>query len=484
MNSIRWVSILVMLLLLLSGCEDRGYGTQDITVVPSVTGSEKMHLLGSVPSNGGNIAQRAYINLSFSSYVDEGTVTSTHVKLLKGNHEVATEFLVLRNFIYIKPLQSLEESATYTVRVEGLKDIFNNDLEQNYVLSFSCTSDFWQSTEAGVSNSMAQSKAGDLYIWGSNAPLPIDTEAEEIKVITIDMPLPVPNTNAVMSYDVGPNTMAMVLKNGNIIELGLSAFSDHSDQGYRRVSAGKSHSAVLKEDGSLFSWGSNDRGQLGASLLLNSSTTPIQEYTVDNNWSAVSAGAEFTVAMKKDGTLWGWGDNTFGQVGRRFDTIPLPLELNTSGTTISSVEKISGGDRHTLALDDKSRLWAWGNNEQGALGDGSNISSRVGTAVSGNQVWQFVTAGSDHTLAIDDNASLWAWGNNGSGQLGVGSTVDANVPKREGNTTRKWTQVSAGKNYTLGVTTDGRLWAWGTNTYLRLGLDESVTQTDVPMEVR
>ena len=483
MNNIGLVMLFTLFSLFLSGCEDKGYGTQDITVVPSVTGTDAMLLQTSIPRDGGVVAQRAYINLSFSSYLDESSVTNAQVRLLKNSTALETEFLVLRNYIFIKPLMSLEVNQSYTVQVDGLKDIFGNDLDQAYTLHYRCTSNFWKSAVAGSSNSMAESKAGNLYIWGSNAPLPIDTESEEIKIITLGMPIPVPKSRDAKSYDVGPNTMAVVTQEGYVIELGLSAFRDSDDNSYKMISTGASHSVVLKEDGTIFSWGSNNSGQLGASLILNSTSAPIQEYREDHNWSAVSAGTDFTIALKKDGTVWGWGDNTFGQVGRKFDTIPLPLELNTSGTTIGTVTQISAGGTHTLALDDNHMLWAWGNNRQGELGDGTNTLSRQGVAVADDHNWSFVSAGYDHTLAVDQAHSLWSWGNNGSGQLGVGSTIDANKPV-EVNATLQWKQVSGGKNYSLGVTTDGRLWAWGTNTYLRLGLDESVVETAVPMEVK
>lgn len=473
-----------MLVMLFSGCEDRGYGTQDISVVPSVTGSDKVKLVNSIPKNGGALAQRAYINVTFSSYVDENSVSSATVHLQKGSQTIATEFLVLRNFVFIKPLESLDINTSYTLRVRGLKDIFDNDLAQDYTLNFTCKSDFWKRAKAGVSNSMAQSKAGDLYIWGSNAPLPIDTEAEEIKIVTIDMPIPIPHTLGALDFDVGPNSMAMVTSSGGLVEIGLNAYSDRENSGYASVSTGTNHTVVLKDDGTIFSWGSNSEGQLGTSLILKEKSEPTQEYTKDDNWSEVSAGANFTIALKKDGTVWGWGENSFGQVGRKFVTIPLPLELNTSGTTIGKVIQISAGGTHTLALDENRSLWAWGDNTQGALGDGSNVNTYVGTKVEGSQKWQSVSAGFAHTLALDENRSLWGWGNNGSGQLGTGTTLDAPAPQQEINTTRQWEQISAGKDYSLGVTTDGRLWAWGTNTDLRLGLDESVDNTDIPQEVK
>ena len=484
MNSMKLFSALMILLLLFSGCEDKGYGTQDIDYVPSVTSSDKVTLISTIPDDQGDLAQRAYFNLSFSSYIDATTVSQNSITLREGDTKVETEYIVVRNFVFVKPTRSLDLNQSYTLTVTGLKDIFGNEQEESYHLDYRCVSDFWERVAAGVSNSMAKSRAGDLYIWGSNTPLSMDILTEETTFINIDMPLPLPNSKGAISFDVAAQTIAIVTQTGELVELGNNNYSDHSDANYRSVALGSSHSVVLKEDGTIFSWGSNDRGQLGASLILNESTTPIQEYTQDSNWSSVKAGSEFTVALKKDGSLWGWGDNSSAQIGRNFEFIPLPREFNSSTTTVSSWSDISAGGQHTLALDDNGTLWAWGDNTYGQLGDSSNLLSRTGTKVQSPVVFTVMSAGDDHSMAIDDNNSLWSWGHNGSGQLGTGDTISLNTPTQEINSTRRWSQVSAGKDYTLGITTDGRLWAWGTNTFLRLGLDENITATAVPMEVK
>ena len=469
---------------MLNGCEDKGYGTQNINNVPSVTGSDKITLITSIPINNGDLAQRAYINLTFSSYIDPSSINQSSILLKQGDTVVETEYIVLRNFIFIKPLHSLDVNQSYSLKVEGIRDIFDNTQDQSYHLNYQCNSDFWKHVSAGVSNSMATSKAGNLYVWGSNTPLSIDIIEEEATFISIDMPLPIPDSSGGLSFDVAANSIAMVTQEGHLIELGNNNYSDLSDTSHLSVSLGAQHSVVLKDDGTIFSWGSNTNGQLGASLILNERTTPIQEYTQDNNWTSVKAGNNFTLALKRDGSLWGWGDNSFGQIGRRFQIIPLPLELNSSGTTVTQWKSISAGGVHSLALDGNGTLWGWGSNEQGQLGDGSNLSTRIGTKVFSSIAFQEMSAGNDHSSAIDINNTLWSWGNNGSGQLGTGSAISVNTPVQEVNSSRKWSQVSAGKNYTLGITTDGRLWAWGTNTFLRLGLDENITTIDIPTEVK
>ncbi len=484
MNNIKNFSALLILLLLFSGCEDKGYGTQNIDYVPSVTGSDKVTLLTTIPHNQGDLAQRAYINLTFSSYIDAHSVSNNSVILKQGDTTVASEYLVVQNFIFVKPLHSLDLNQSYTLTITGLKDIFGNTQAQNYQNNYRCISDFWERVAAGVTNSIAKSRAGDLYIWGSNTPFSVDIIREETTFMNIDMPLPLPNSSDVLSFDASASTIAIVTQRGNLIALGSNNYSDMDDTGYHTISLGSSHSVVLKEDGTIFSWGSNDRGQLGTSIILNSSDTPTQEYSQDTNWSIAKAGSEFTVALKNDGSLWGWGDNTFSQIGRNFTLIPRPMEFNSSTTTVSHWVDISAGGHHTLALDESGVLWGWGDNTYGQLGDASNLLSPTGTKVQTTVIFKEMSAGYDHSSAIDMNNTLYSWGNNGSGQLGTGDTITLNIPTQEVNSSRRWSQVSAGKDYTLGVTTDGRLWAWGTNTFLRLGLDRNITATAIPMEVK
>jgi len=483
MNKIKYMITLALMSLLFSGCGDKGYGTQEITVVPSVTSSEPVRIVDAIPHDGGLVAQRAFINVAFSSYIDQSSVNRSTVRLLDVNssHEVSIAFYTIRNFIFVKPLESLVDGESYQLKIEGLKDIFDNDLAQSYALSFRCESDFWETVYAGDVNSMAKSKAGDLYIWGSNAPLPIDTTEKESVYLTIEMPMPIPNLPEVQSFSTNTYDMAVITKEGGLMVIGAHAYSDLEAEDYLSVRVGSGHIVVLKKDGTIFSWGSNAKGQLGVIKIFDQSE-PIQEASEDDNWTMVSAQGDFTVALKKDGTLWAWGDNLYGQAGGTYERVLLPKEINTTSTSVSVWEKVSAGYAHGVAIGRDKTLWSWGSNSDGELGDGTYIKSSTPQQEDSAKQWLHADAGYGHTLAISDvNDTLWSWGKNSSGQLGDDSTVSSNVPREISG---GWQGVSAGNNYSLGVKKDGTLWAWGTNFGLRLGVGPDVAGSSVPMEVR
>jgi alpha-tubulin suppressor-like RCC1 family protein len=209
-----------------------------------------------------------------------------------------------------------------------------------------------------------------------------------------------------------------------------------SNMTWRTVSTGGGHTVAILADGSLWSWGNNYVGQLGDDTYTGS-LTPKQIGTNDN-WQAVSAGAEYTVALRadgslairSDGTLWAWGDNFWGQLGdgHMFTKTNTPQQIGAN----TNWQTIAAGGTHSVALQADGSLWTWGFNEDGQLGNGTdgpftNLTTpqRIGTATN----WVAVTAGRNHTVALKSDGSLWAWGDNGWGQLGIGTFDDANTPQ-------------------------------------------------------
>ena len=147
---------------------------------------------------------------------------------------------------------------------------------------------------------------------------------------------------------------------------------------------------------------------------------------------------------------------------------------------------VAAGNTHSLALDDQGRLWAWGSNVSGQLGDGTNTSHftpiLVSSATLGGAKWVSVAAGDSYTLALDDQGRLWAWGSNYVGRLGDGTTTDRAMPTLV-NSRRprraKWVSVAAGHMHTLALDDQGRLWAWGSNSCANVG-DGTITDRSAP----
>src|SRR5471032_2976079 len=213
-------------------------------------------------------------------------------------------------------------------------------------------------------------------------------------------------------------------------------------------------------------------------------STPV---TINAPWRAVAAGGYHTVARKADGTLLSWGSNQFGQLGdgtnvNRLSPVQVQVTAPTTGsTTVSPWTMIAAGEYHTVALRADGTLWAWGNNQNGQLGDGTQTNRSVPTKIGTGTGWLYVAAGKSHTIAIDKGGLLWAWGRNFNGQLGDNTTADKLVPTKIGVATN-WSSAAAGATHTLARRADGTLWAWGGNANGQLG-NGGLTDLHVPTQI-
>jgi alpha-tubulin suppressor-like RCC1 family protein len=148
--------------------------------------------------------------------------------------------------------------------------------------------------------------------------------------------------------------------------------------GITAVAAGDYHSVVRKSDGTVWAWGENYSGKLGDNTA-TSRTLPVQVTGPGGagtltNVSAISAGCNHTVALKNDGTVWAWGYNSRGELGNNTTTpSPFPVQVVTAGSApFGSVAYISAGCEHTMAQKTDGTIWVWGNGDYGQLGDGTS----------------------------------------------------------------------------------------------------------------
>jgi len=183
------------------------------------------------------------------------------------------------------------------------------------------------------------------------------------------------------------------------------------------------------------------------------------------------AGEWYSLAVLSDGSLWGWGYNSHGQLGDGTLEKHLSPSRVDTGTAWADV---SAGYRHTLAIKSDGSLWSWGYNKDGQLGIGHaentyvpdhwhNRPTRVGTASS----WAQISAGYDHSVALDLSGGIWAWGGNDFGQLGTGSTEPTATPVLVSATPGlglSWKRVWADDGLSLALASDGTLWQWGQGT--------------------
>ncbi|MCU6710970.1 Ig-like domain-containing protein [Paenibacillus sp. J5C_2022] len=256
-----------------------------------------------------------------------------------------------------------------------------------------------------------------------------------------------------------------------------------------QVSVGYHFTLALKNDGTVWTWGINEYGQLGNGTQLSKSyPTQVKTESSDllDQVVAVSAGSFHSLALKADGTVWSWGDNTHGQLGNgTVQSTSLPVQVTGEDSVLDQVIAIAAGEYHSVALRADGTVWTWGHNEAGSLGDGTFLNRLSPVQVageSGDGALQGIVSisASYHTTALDADGNLWTWGYNNQGQLGDGTTVNRAVPlKAKGHS---FTSASAGSYHTIALKADGSVWGWGGNEYNQLGAD-SQSNSLIPVEV-
>jgi alpha-tubulin suppressor-like RCC1 family protein len=178
----------------------------------------------------------------------------------------------------------------------------------------------------------------------------------------------------------------------------------------------------------LYSWGNNTTGSLGINSTTSYSSPVLVSSVTSVSWAKIVLGFNHAVAVRNDGSLWTWGENTLGQLGQGTQTAYSATPLNVTGTTTWS--KISAGNSFIVAIQSDGTLWAWGANASGQLGTASLTFTSSPVLVSGpvNTSWSAVACGINHSFAISTTGQLYAWGLNSSGQLGDSTTDNKSSP--------------------------------------------------------
>lgn len=244
------------------------------------------------------------------------------------------------------------------------------------------------------------------------------------------------------------------------------------------ISAAHYHMAGLKADGSIWSWGCGTNGGLGDNSTICKSS-PVREVSSGTSWCCVCAGHYFAAALKTDGSLWTWGSNQSGRLGNNAGpNESSPVREISSGTTW---RQLSTSWCHTLALKSDGTMWGWGRNNNGNLGDNTTVdrSSPV-QEISVASTWCSLATGIDSSSAIKNDGTLWTWGNGANGKLGNNSTISRSSPAQE-FTASTWLCVETGPAHMIAIKAGGSLWTWGCGVCGRLG-NNSVAQTSSPVQ--
>lgn len=363
----------------------------------------------------------------------------------------------------------------------------------------------WSFAASGYGHTVAIKNDGTLWAWGSNDSGQLGDGTYAGKSIPTRIGTDNDWAWAAAGYS---HTVAMktdgslwawgmktwrVEEDGAVIDYGNTPTRIGADNQWRRAAAGGSHTAALKQDGTAWTFGLNNHGQLGNGTTAEKDS-PVKTGN-GSGWASLSIEKFHAAAVKSDGTLWTWGMNNWGQLGdgtgidrnapTRIGTGSDWLAAAVGGSSynvLSTQITVVVTDSHTAAVKTDGTLWAWGRNQLGQLGDGTNIDKDMPARIGTDSDWAWVEAGGASTYALKSDGSLWAWGWNSEGQLGDGTTIDRNAPTRIGTDT-DWAAVTAAFGYTmdggfvLALKTDGTLWGWGRNDGGYLGDGTNVDKT-------
>jgi len=280
-----------------------------------------------------------------------------------------------------------------------------------------------------------------------------------------------------------------------------------SSNSVQMVSANGSHTLMIRSDGTLWAWGAGQYGRLGDGNTSNHNRAVPTQIPLPAGatlpWIYVAAGGLHSAAIDSAGVLWTWGAAGQGQLGNGTTTDSGTPARVSDPNPASPWVSVSAGARHTVALKADGTLWAWGENAQGAIGQGNvNSPGQYNTPqevpAAGGNTWLAVSAGGywdgsssygGHTIGIQSDGSLWAWGWNQSGQVGNG-TITSGSPYGIGAPTNitpggisfAGGSVSAGCWSSFAIDSNGTLWGWGGNGEYELGLGATGDQ-DVPQQI-
>ncbi len=333
----------------------------------------------------------------------------------------------------------------------------------------------WTQVASGASWTVAIRSGGSLFTWGAGTNGVLGTPDS-----TQHRSSPVQIGTSSWSV-VTASTITAGISNNLLYMWGLGTAGQMGDSlgatyyysptlttgtgSWTTVNAGTAITA-LDQNRQLFTWGSNSNGQMGNGFLVSRSS-PVFIRSVADSWTTIGLIVMGFLAIRSDGLLFAWGNNTYGTFGDGTNTSKLtPLQIgSTSWTMVTGLTNVLG----ITAADTGNALFTWGNGTIGELGT-LNLTSRSSPVFirSMNDSWISVGAGMSMSTAVRSDGKLFTWGFNTGGQLGLGDQVHRSTPVLVG--TSNWVVVNAGAGTVGGITTDGRAYFWGANDYGQLGI--------------
>ena len=252
------------------------------------------------------------------------------------------------------------------------------------------------------------------------------------------------------------------------------------------ISNGGMHVLALMDDGTVYSWGSNNYGGLGIGANWSeNSRNPyiVPQKALISNVTAISAGFFISLALKSDGTVWAWGHGEEGELGDGSTNLSAKPVLVKG--LISVIAVVAGDDGACYALKNDGTVWAWGLNNEGQVGDGTTENRLTPVQVKG--LTNIKALGERGNYAIKNDGTVWAWGSNDISDGAYGALGDSSGPGSRPTPfqvkgVNNATQISSGSDHTNYVKNNGTVWAWG--CYNRGQLGDGSIQSSIPPLVK
>jgi alpha-tubulin suppressor-like RCC1 family protein len=327
--------------------------------------------------------------------------------------------------------------------------------------------------------SLAAAQDGSLWVWGQG-PGEWVGSWPEIEVAQ-GTPTRVPGIPRVVSVatanDLWHSPALALLEDGTVLSWGqdnsIGQLGDGTTQNRRTrapvhgldhvvaIAASAGFGLAVRADGTVWGWGGNGCGELGDGTT-ESRSLPVQVVgltqivAVAANWGSAS------YALRADGTVWAWGVISEGQNGQMpqpgVSIQPVPVQV----PGLSRVVSLSAGYAHALAVRRDGTVWEWGHDTRGPLGNGGQDPIGPVRQVQGLHGVEAVAAGSPFSMAVKRDGTLWTWGGNHSGGMGTGSDRRL-APSPVALTNVR--AISSSPSRMLALRTDGTVWTWGAALY-------------------
>jgi len=343
----------------------------------------------------------------------------------------------------------------------------------------------FSSLASGVYHSCAIATDGKTYCWGlnNNRQLGDNTINNRNKPVLVDVSS-IGNSKfthifLAQLYSCSIDTNNEIFCWGSMPNMNVRQSYSLQNQ---KIALGYFHSCTISNEGKTYCWGKNSNGQLGDGTIIDKNTPVLVDTASIGNvqFTSIALGTNHTCAIATNGNTYCWGDNLYGQLGisdtSGYITKSKPVLVDTASVGNIQFTSLDLGEFYTCGLTTNGKIYCWGANYKGQLGDGTTVGrnkpTEINNSVIGNVQFTSLTVGWVHACAISTNGKTYCWGYNVDGQLGDGTTDDRTKPvlvDTTGIRNAQFTSLSLGKLHSCGIANDGKTYCWGYNVDGELG---------------